>query len=143
MLSFRILGAEDYDLIIDIWTRAGLSHRPRGRDSREHITREINRDTAVFVAAYEGEMPAGIVLLTDDGRKGWINRLAVLPEYRRKGIGLALIREAERIFKGKERRIIGILIEDWNKPSFELFKKAGYVVHDDITYLSKRESEDV
>ena len=143
MLSFRILGAEDYDLIIDIWTRAGLSHRPHGRDSREHITREITGGTAVFVVAYEGEMPAGIVLLTDDGRKGWINRLAVLPEHRRKGIGLALIAEAERIFKGKGRRIIGILIEDWNKPSFELFKKAEYVVHEDITYLSKRESEEV
>ncbi len=143
MPYFRTLTAEDYDLIIELWDKAGLSYRPRGRDSREHITREINEGTAVFVAAYEEERPVGIVLLTDDGRKGWINRLAVLPEYRRKGIGLALIAEAERIFKENGRRIIGILIEDWNKPSFELFRKAGYVVHEDITYLSKREDEEV
>ncbi len=143
MPYFRTLTAEDYDLIMEIWKGAGLSHRPRGRDSREHITGEINEGTGVFVAAYVDESPVGIVLLTDDGRKGWINRLAVLPEYRRKGIGLALIAEAERIFKEKERRIIGILIEDWNRPSFELFRKAGYVVHEGITYLSKRENDEV
>jgi len=143
MLSFRTLTADEYDLIIRLWTEAGLSHRPHGRDSRAHIAREISEGTAVFVAAYEGEEPVGIVLLTDDGRKGWINRLAVLPEHRRKGIGMALIGEAERIFREKGRMIIGILIEDWNRPSFELFKKAGYVVHEDITYLSKRENEGV
>ncbi len=143
MFSFRTLTAEDYDLIIKLWTEGGLSHRPHGRDSREHIAREISEGTAVFVAAYEGEKSVGIVLLTDDGRKGWINRLAVLPEYRRNGIGMALIAEAERRFREKGRMIIGILIEDWNTASFELFKKAGYVVHDDITYLSKRESEEV
>jgi len=143
MLSFRTLTAEDYDLIMDLWNEAGLSYRPHGRDSMEHITREISEGTAVFLSAYEGEKPVGIVLLTDDGRKGWINRLAVLPEYRRRGIGLALIAEAERIFRIKGRRIIGILIEDWNTASFELFKKAGYVVHEDIAYLSKRENPEV
>jgi len=134
---------DDYDLIIKIWDGAGLSYRPRGRDSREHITREINEGTAIFLLAEMDGNPAGLILLTDDGRKGWLNRLAVLPEYRRRGIALALIREAERIFKVKGRRIIGILIEDWNTASFELFKKAGYVVHEDITYLSKRENPEV
>ena len=78
-----------------------------------------------------------------DSRKGWLNRLAVVPEHQGKGIARNLIEEMEKRLKAKGFRIIATLIEDGHEASIALFKKADYVVHDDIAYLTKREDSDV
>ena len=47
---------------------------------RERLAAELEGDRSVFLAAeLEGQI-VGVVLGTHDGRKGWINRLAVTPE---------------------------------------------------------------
>ncbi len=86
------------------------------------------------------ETIVGVVLGTHDGRKGWVNRLAVLPEYRRRGVGRALVRELERRFRALGLNITGALVEDWNDTSLRAFRAMGYKVHRDIIYLSKRRS---
>jgi len=37
----------------------------------------------------------GSALITHDGRKGWINRVVVLPEHRNKGIARKLVEAGE------------------------------------------------
>jgi ribosomal protein S18 acetylase RimI-like enzyme len=76
-------------------------------------------------------------------RRGWINRLAVDPEFRRRGIAKALIAEAEQVLKESGIKVFAVHIENWNMISKELFRKCGYVEHRDVTYFSKRESNEV
>ena len=138
--KFRI---EDYDALIKLWNDAGLSHKPKGRDRRDKIEQELKRGNAIFlVAELDGKL-VGSVFGTHDGRKGWINRLAVAPEFQRMGIAKKLIEEAEkRIYKlGIE--IIACLIEDWNVKSMKVFEKSGYTKHPNILYLTKRKNPDV
>jgi len=137
-MEFKILSVEDYDTIIDCWTRAGLSHRPKGRDARSHISREIEGGTATFLAAMQEEIVVGLVLVTHDGRKGWINRLAVLPEYRQLGIGRSLVRKAERILQEQGILIVTCLIEAENPLSMRFFESLEYVRHPEIVYFAKR-----
>ena len=66
-----------------------------------------------------------------------------MPEHQGKGIAQNLVEEMEKRLKAKGFRIIATLIEDGHETSMALFKKAGYIVHDDITYLTKREDSDV
>ena len=66
-----------------------------------------------------------------------------MPEQQGKGIGRSLVREMESILKQKGFRIIATMIEDGHEGSMALFLKEGYVVHEDITYLTKREDQDV
>jgi L-amino acid N-acyltransferase YncA len=54
-----------------------------------------------------------------------------------------LIRESERILRKNGMRLFCALIETSNIASQELFEKAGYVKHHDITYFSKRDTDDV
>jgi len=137
--EIRELKPEDYEEMIALWERAGLPHRPEGRDSRAAIARQMERDPELFLGAFIREKLIGTVIGSDDGRKGWVNRLAVDPDHRRRGIARMLIAEVERRLWARGRKIIAVLVEDWNDVSLKLFQECGYILDRSILYLSKRE----
>lgn len=141
-MHIRELTPQDHDTLVDIWTKAGLSYRPLGRDGKEYFQSEIDRDTAVFLGAEIDGVHVGVVLGTHDGRKGWINRLAVLPDHRRRGIGKALVMETEQRLNELGIKIVTCMIEGGNDSSEDFFESIGYIRHPDITYFSKRQSSD-
>ncbi len=141
-MRIRRLAADDYDRICEIWSLAGLLFRPNGRDGRAQVQAEMERETAIFLGAEaDGEL-VGVVLGTHDGRKGWINRLAVLPSHRKKGIAKALTNEVERQLNSRSILIVTCLIEGENEASTAFFRSLGYIGHPDIAYYSKRQSSD-
>lgn len=141
-MHIRRLATDDYDRVVEIWRRAGLSFRPNGRDDRKHVQLEIERGSAIFLGAEIDDQLVGVVVGTHDGRKGYINRLAVLPEYWKRGIARALTIEVERRLNEAGILIVACLIEGDNQASREFFQSLGYVGHPDIAYYSKRESPD-
>jgi ribosomal protein S18 acetylase RimI-like enzyme len=141
-MTIREFRLKDYDSVITLWQHASLSHRPQGRDSKEHIKREFQGHNAVFlVAEHEGTL-VGSVFGTHDGRKGWINRLATAPEYRDQGVARTLVTEVEKRFHKMGIKIIACLIEKGSTESMQFFEKIGYTKHTDIFYCTKRESPD-
>jgi ribosomal protein S18 acetylase RimI-like enzyme len=148
-VQIRPLKIDDYDAMIDLWQRSGLtSVRPRGRDCREGFTQLLgnsasaNRDCtlqAVLGLEKNGQL-IGVVIATHDGRKGWINRLAVDPKHRRQRHASQLIVAAEQFLRAQGIAVIAALVERHNKASLALFQGAGYQLADHICYLSKREN---
>jgi ribosomal protein S18 acetylase RimI-like enzyme len=142
-VSIRKFSIAEYENLMELWRESKLPHKLAGRDSKESITHEIEQTNAVFlVAEKDGEL-VGSAFGTHDGRKGWINRVAVAPRYRRQGIAERLVSEVERHLGDMGIRIIACLIEDWNKESMEFFEKIGYKRHHDIYYFTKREDPKV
>jgi ribosomal protein S18 acetylase RimI-like enzyme len=142
-MRIRELTIDDYEEITQLWSRAGLPFKPKGRDRREAIAAQMRANPDFFVGAQEGDRLVGIAVLSCDMRKGWINRLVVDPVHRRRGIAESLLAESEKILRRHGVRILCSLIDDSNIASKRLFKKCGYVEHRDIVYFSKRDSEDV
>ena len=144
-IKLRQLRIGDYENMIESWNRAGLPIKVKGRESKDSIKKESEFVGASFIGAFDkskGETPVGLVIANYDGRRGWINRIAVLPEYRREGVGSALIREAEEFLRKKGAKVIAALIDRSNDPSRRLFEKNGYNMNEEITYYAKRESPD-
>jgi ribosomal protein S18 acetylase RimI-like enzyme len=139
----RRLTINDYEAITELWKKAKLPFRPKGRDSREAIFNEMAVNPEFFLGAFERDRLIGVVIISCDIRKGWINRLAVDPKYRYRGVAKMLIAESERILRARGVRLFGVLINADNVSSKELFRKCGYVEHHDIAYFSKRDSEEV
>ena len=141
--TIRRLTLEDYDRWMLVWRRSGLhSIKPHGRDSREAFVRQFATGTHSMIGLEADGDLVGVTLATHDGRKGWINRVAVLPEYRRCGCASRLVAEAERVLRGQGITIIAALIEGGNDTSLDLFSDLGYVeLPGGIHYVSKRESE--
>ncbi|MFZ2360101.1 MAG: GNAT family N-acetyltransferase [Anaerolineae bacterium] len=132
------LDASHHAEIIDLWQRAGLHIRPDGRDSLAAFTAQMASGVQTPIGLRDGERLVAVVLATHDSRKGWINRLAVDPDYRRQGLGTRLIRLCEQHFRSLGIDIWAALIEDWNEASLGLFRQAGYDLVDDVTYVSRR-----
>ncbi len=143
MVKIRELTIDDYDALCDLWEEAGLPFRPNGRDRRERIAREIEGPCSVFlITEDEGEL-VGAIMGTHDGRKGWINRLAVSPRHRRQGIASALVAAVEERLSARGIEIFAGQIEDWNESSMIFFERLGYTRHDDIIYYTKRKHPEV
>lgn len=141
--KIRRLTLDDYSNLLNLWAKCDLPCKPKGRDSKSAVAGEMRRTETAFIGMFDDIRLIGVVLATSDGRKGWINRLAVDPDYQRRGLGMILINEAEKFLKELGLNIIAALIEDGNTASFAAFKKAGYSAHPDIAYYSKRSSPDI
>jgi N-acetylglutamate synthase len=132
------LGESDYEEILDLWRRAGLVVRVEGRDSAGAFARQMRWGVQRVIGLRDGARLVAVAVLTHDGRKGWINRLAVDPAYRRRGLAQRLVAEAERWFDEKlGLEIWAALIETESTGSQALFERMGYERHD-LVYVSKR-----
>ena len=76
-MEIRKARREDYHGIVSLWTRAGLRYQPNGRDSQQNIEREIDDASVDVLVAFSDGLMIGTVIGTNDGRKGWVNRLAI------------------------------------------------------------------
>lgn len=140
---FRRLTIDDYDDMVRVWNVAGLPTKPNGRESRVMIEAEIARDHCAFWGVFDGDKMVGVSIAQYDGRRSWINRLAVDPEYRGKGLALELIEKCEEYLDQYGEVLVCALMEELNTPSMALFKKAGYVCMNEIKYWSKRPRPDL
>jgi len=140
----RQLGMDEYDKLLALWQRAGLhSVRPRGRDSRASLARQLASGVQTILGVEVDGQLVGAVVATHDSRKGWINRLAVDSDHRRQAHGARLIAAAEEVLREQGIHVIAALVESGNTASLALFRKTGYgEIDTGIHYLTKRDSDD-
>jgi GNAT superfamily N-acetyltransferase len=137
-ITLHDLETDEYDEILALWERAGLPFHPEGRDAPEQFARQMADRRQRVVGLRANAKLIAAVVLTHDGRKGWLNRLAVDPAYRRRGLAGRLIAEAERWFvEDQGLEIWAALIEGANQDSQALFAALDYHRHD-VVYVSKR-----
>ena len=139
----RRLTIDDYDEMVRVWSISGLPFKPNGRERRDFIEREITHDCCAFFGMFDGDRMVGVTIAQYDGRRGWINRLAIDPDYRGQGFALELVRAGEEFLHQYGETLVCALIEEENGPSMSLFEKAGFVCLNEIKYWSKRPRSDL
>lgn len=130
--EFRIT---DYEEVMHLWKDNGLIIRPG--DEIDGIKVKLERDPDIFLVTEERREIIGVVMGAWDGRRGWINHLAVKPSRQRSGIGTALLRELERRLAAKGAKKVNAQIYRWNRKSIAFFKASGYEVHEDLIMIGK------
>src|SRR5262245_3240799 len=81
-----------------------------------------------FIAESKGEI-VGCVLCPNYEDEGWIRQLAVSRDWRRRGLGTALLRQAMSEFRRRGRRELGLVVDSWNRTGAkELYERAGMTV---------------
>ena len=75
----------------------------------------------------------GAVMAGFDGTRGWIHHLAVLPEFRRRGIATALVRAAEEALRELGCPKVNLQIRASNAEVQAFYESLGYEVEDRIS----------
>ena len=135
-LEIRKAGREDYDGVMALY-------QPTGRDSRANLERELADPNVDILVAVIGDRIIGSVIGTNDGRKGWVNRLAVDPDHRGEGVAKALVEGVEFCFQARSLKIFSCLINAGNEPSQSLFEQIGYDRNPEVVYYSKKIDPDI
>ena len=131
--EFRI---EDYEKVLALWRDAGLIIRPG--DDLDSIKLKLEHDPDLFLVTEENQMVIGVVMGAWDGRRGWINHLAIKPAFQRKGIATRMLEELEARLARKGAKKLNAQIYQWNKKSLEFFKARGYEAHTDLVMIGKQ-----
>ncbi|MCI0497990.1 MAG: GNAT family N-acetyltransferase [Thermoplasmata archaeon] len=142
-IEVRGFTMDDYDEVMSLWERCDAERKPKGRDAREAVERQLGLGTAIYLVAEDGGRIVGTVFATHDGRRGWINRLVVDQDRRRRGIGTMLVREAERRLDAAGIDITAVHVWEWNAASIATFGSLGYERAPECIYMSRRKGPDV
>ena len=90
MINFRVMTMDDYDAVLALMSNTpGISLRDA--DSRESTARYLERNPGMSFVAETDSGLCGCVMCGHDGRRGYLQHLLVLPDYRRQGIANTLV----------------------------------------------------
>ena len=90
------------------------------------IDKKIDFNDGLFFVAVDNDNVIGTVMAGYDGHRGWIYSIAVSPDYRKKGLGSALLAFAEEILSEKGCMKINLQIMEGNEPVEAFYLSNGY-----------------
>jgi len=125
---------EDYPAVIELWNNAGPGIHVRRSDERQEILKKLERDPDLFLIAEADGRIIGSVLGGFDGRSGLVYHLAVAPEYRKQGIGSALMDELEQRLQQKGCIRTYLMVTFENMEAVRFYEKRGWELMTLYTY---------
>ena len=96
--------------------------------TEEQVKQAINSERTVFLVAYDGQTFCGYVSGDITLDECEINNIAVVSNYRRRGVGLMLMTELCNRLRARSVNTVYLLVRDDNTPAQELYKKSGFAV---------------
>jgi ribosomal protein S18 acetylase RimI-like enzyme len=118
---------EDIGPVLGLWVRAGATPKPT--DTPGGLAKLLASPQSVLLLAEVDGRLVGTVIGGWDGWRGNIYRLAVSPEYRRRGIASALMREVDAALAALGAERITALVErdhPWAVGFWNALERAGY-----------------
>lgn len=138
-LSVREYGDGDGAAVVSLWEVCGLT-RP-WNDPHRDIERKLIVDDGLFwVGTVENEIVATI-MGGYEGHRGWVNYLAVHPEWRGAGFGRQLMDEMETTLKRRGCPKINLQVRTSNEDVLKFYEAIGYSV-DNVVSMGKRLIDD-
>lgn len=133
-MQIRKMQIADYPAIVALWHSCSGMGLNNLDDSREGITRflERNPDTC-FVAEAEQQI-LGAILTGNDGRRGYIYNTAVSPQRQKQGIGTLLVHAALDALRKNGIHKVELVVFAHNAGGNAFWEKQGFTVREDLTY---------
>ena len=125
---------QDYETVYELWMSCKNMGFNDIDDSKEGISRFLERNPNTSFVAIENEKLIGIILGGHDGRRGYIYHLSVNENYRKNGIGSELVKNCLESFKLEKISKVALLVFKYNEVGNLFWEKQGFILREDINY---------
>lgn len=134
MYQIRTMTIEDYEEVYKLWKKIkGFAIRSID-DSREGVSRFLERNPKTSVVALEDGKVVGAILCGHDGRRGCLYHVCVDPEYRLKGIGKAMVVQAMHALHEEKISKVSLIAFTENDIGNAFWKVIGWTKREDLNY---------
>jgi ribosomal protein S18 acetylase RimI-like enzyme len=123
-----------------LWQEAFPNDAPWNKASTA-VAEKIRFQPDLMLVALEGVLVVGSVMAGYDGHRGWISRIAVLRTHRHKGIGNALLSEAERRLVALGCIKVNLQVLETNSAVVRFYEEAGYEIEPRVSMSKHLPSE--
>ena len=126
-IHIRECREDEGQAVLHLWQQAEAVTSPT--DTLDQVLVAIKHNAASFLVAESGGRIIGTVIGTFDGWRGEIYRLAVLPEFRHRGVARTLVEAVEKWMAEQGCRRITALVEKDHPWATGFWDAAGYQWH--------------
>lgn len=130
----RIMTVDDYDGVYALWTKIRGFGLRSVDDSREGVERFLKRNPTTSVVAVEDGKVVGSILCGHDGRRGCLYHVCVDEDYRRRGIGRAMVGMAMEALKKEEISKVSLIAFTKNDVGNAFWNTIGWTRRLDLNY---------
>lgn len=95
--------------------------------SRQSVESELANENSVYIVAVEGEKVIGYIGMSVVIDEGYIFNVAVNADFRRKGVGTALINELVTYGKKNDLCFITLEVRESNQAAISLYSDFGFI----------------
>ncbi len=138
-LEIRAYRESDEDNVVALWRRCGLV--VPWNDPVKDIRRKLLVQRCLFLVGLLDDRVTATTMAGYEGHRGWINYLAVAPEFRRQGFGQLMMDEAESRLRKMGCPKVNLQVRRSNARAAEFYRSIGYA-EDDVLSMGKRLVED-
>ncbi|MBQ6492323.1 MAG: GNAT family N-acetyltransferase [Erysipelotrichaceae bacterium] len=140
-MKIRKMTIDDYENVYALWASCKGMGLNNIDDTREGIEKFLNRNPDTFFVAEEDDKIVGVIMAGNDGRRGFIYHTSVHPEYRRRGIGTALVDETMKALKELGINKVAMVVFERNTDGNAFWEKQGFSERKDLVYRNKALTE--
>jgi ribosomal protein S18 acetylase RimI-like enzyme len=131
---------EHFEGVSTLWQEA-FPNDQSWNNAANAIPAKLAFQPGLFFVGLDGNRVIGSIMAGYDGHRGWVNRIAVLQSHQGRGVGSALMREAETRLRTMGCTKINLQVRTSNAAAAEFYERLGYSVEDRIS-MSKRIAAD-
>jgi ribosomal protein S18 acetylase RimI-like enzyme len=134
-ILLRNCAPTDIEGVLELWRSADTVPRPTDRPDALH--KRLSYGDDLFVVAVAGDRLVGSLIGGWDGWRGGLYRLAVAPDYRRKGIATNLVREVEARMRRRGAERVPIRVFFGEPSAVKFWESMGYRLDPDEAIFVK------
>jgi len=140
-MNIRTMTIHDYEAVYTLWMSCAGMGLNNLDDSREGIDRFLRRNPETCFVAENETGIVGVIIAGNDGRRGYIYHTAVHPEYRKQGIGKALVGQAMEALKACGINKAALVVFERNDTGNSFWERMDFTMREDLVYRNREITE--